>query len=279
MGDFGSVAGKNLVEAVAIPAMRRLHVSERRHLRVECIAVGLALFVVASAASRGGLHLPSRRPNTSDLVRGMAIGANRRRRITRPQLLAMNACHVIPLRSCMAGAAGCRDVGAIGAAGGILLAQNLVRSVTTRATGRHQQPVLGQRESMDGIHVLRIHLGEPVLLGELRITMAGSAGARQVRWISAGFRIARRQELRGHRHGSPGKAARSPWRGRSRRRRRPDRCDRCRTSPGPLSPGAGNLVRGMTIRAGQASMHAGLKAGALVIVAGEALGALWWISG
>ena len=127
--------------AVAVPTTRGRYVPESGHLGMECIAIVLYLLLVALPASRRGFHLPSRRANIGDLVRGMAIRANRCARISHLSSLPMNARHVIPLGACMAGSTRGCDVGAVGAAQRIRLAENLVRSVTAHATGSYQEPL------------------------------------------------------------------------------------------------------------------------------------------
>lgn len=171
---------KDFVETVAIPAMCGFHVSQCRNLRVEGVMVGLELVLVAFAASGAGLHLPRDHVRIGNLVGRMTTGTNRRAGITGLHALPMNSSQVGFLSARMARSAGARHVGAIGAAVRVALGQNFMRAMTTRAARRHQQAILSKRESVDRIHVLRIHLFESMALGELQIAMAGSAGARQV---------------------------------------------------------------------------------------------------
>ena len=69
--------GQDVVEAVAIPATRRLLIAQSRNLGVERIVIGGELLLVAASTSGRGLHLPVGAGYLSDLMRGMAVGAHR----------------------------------------------------------------------------------------------------------------------------------------------------------------------------------------------------------
>src|SRR5579871_1993629 len=112
-----------------------------------------------------------------------------------------------------------------------------------------------------------------MLLGELRIAMAGSAGARQIRRVSLGFWIARRQHrvyvavaalagLLAHRRVHAGRDSVSGF----------GMAGVAFHLSGLGGVRIGVLI-GVAVRAGKASVHTGLKAGGLVVVAGEAFGA------
>src|SRR5689334_1186357 len=107
------------------------------------VAIGRKLFLVAAATGCGGLGLPLRGSDLADLMRCMAIDANRRGVQAGLKHLAVNARGVITSRSCVACPAGSWNVGCIGTALWILAAQNRVGAVATRATGCHQQTVFG----------------------------------------------------------------------------------------------------------------------------------------
>ena len=64
-------AGKNVVSAMTIPTVRRLHVTESRYLCMEGAVVGLVPVPVAAAACRRGFHLKRQVADIGDLVRGV----------------------------------------------------------------------------------------------------------------------------------------------------------------------------------------------------------------
>src|SRR5215467_5715346 len=105
--------GPDVMESVAIPAMRGFNVAESRYLGMESIPIGFELFLMTSATGGAGLHLPRLCTRVSNLVRGMAVRADRRARISHPHALAMNTRLVILGWSRMALATCCGDVGAI----------------------------------------------------------------------------------------------------------------------------------------------------------------------
>src|SRR5262249_28579174 len=91
-------------------------------------------------------------------------------------------------------AAGGRDIAPRRAAARIFTAQDLVRAVTARTARRHQQSVLGEGESMNGVYIERIDFRNAVFFGKFCIPVARSAGARQVQRIDGRLGVLRRQD-------------------------------------------------------------------------------------
>ena len=58
-----------------------------------------------------------------------------------------------------------------------------MRSVAVLAVGRHQQTFLAEREPVDGIQIHRVDVGHAMLFGQIIITVAVAAGARNVERI------------------------------------------------------------------------------------------------
>ena len=78
-GRSGIGRGPHVVRSMAVPATRRLHVAaQRTQLRVEGVAVGGELVLVAVAADRRGLHAEGRFRGLQNGVRGVAVAADRR---------------------------------------------------------------------------------------------------------------------------------------------------------------------------------------------------------
>src|SRR5579859_2235554 len=75
-------SGKNVVELVAIPAMRRLDIPERGYLRVKRVEIGGESLLVAAAASGRCFFLPRGCAHVGDLVGRMAIDAYGRSRVS-----------------------------------------------------------------------------------------------------------------------------------------------------------------------------------------------------
>ena len=169
---------------VAIPAARRFHVSaERAELRVEGVAVGAELVLVAGAADGRRLHAEAGRRGLLDGVRGVAVGADRRTHLAGRDRLAVHPVVVIGRDSRVAVAAGIGNVGLERGALRILAAENVVRAVAALAVGRNQQPFLGQRRSVDGIEIRRKDGGQPVLLGHAIVSVTRAAGLGNIQRI------------------------------------------------------------------------------------------------
>ena len=85
----------------------------------------------------------------------------------------MNALLVVGIDLGVAVAAGLGDVGLIRRAFWIGMAENVVRAVAALAVGRHQQPFLAERESVNGIDVVRVDTRQAVLARHAVIAVAG----------------------------------------------------------------------------------------------------------
>lgn len=138
---------------------------------MERVEVGRVLLLVAVPASRRPFHLPGDGLHLDDLVRRMAVRADGNFWISGFQLLAMDACEIRPLGAVVARAASGRNIRVVSSALRIRVAQYFVCSMATRAGRSHEQPVLGQREAMNRIHVHGINVGKAKLLGHVRIAM------------------------------------------------------------------------------------------------------------
>src|SRR5690349_17096673 len=111
----------NIVETVAVPAMRGFDESKRRDLGMEGVPICLELIGVASAAGSGGLRLPGGGANAGDLMRGVAIRADRRPVVSLFHRFPVNSGQVCLFGTSVASAARGRNVGARSAAFGIFI--------------------------------------------------------------------------------------------------------------------------------------------------------------
>lgn len=94
----------------------------------------------------------------------VAVGADGRSGITCPHRLSMNTREKVLLRPCMTGAARRGDIRPIYPALGILVAKDFVSPVATGTRRSYQEPVLGQCETMNGVHVHGIDIRQAKLL-------------------------------------------------------------------------------------------------------------------
>jgi len=154
-------------------------------LGMERVAVGGQLGLVAGTADGRGLC--HRRPG--DGVSGVAVRTYGRLLVSAGHGLAVDTGHVLREDASVALSAGSRDRRPVGWALRVRVAQNMVRSVATFTVCRHQQAFLADSVSVDGIHVLRIDIGQVVLLGHRRVSMAFAAGGRNVERIDFRFWI------------------------------------------------------------------------------------------
>lgn len=69
------------------------------------------------------------------------------------------------------------------------MAENVMRSVTALTVCRDEETFLADGVSVDGVHVLRIDIGEMVLLGHRRIPMTLAAGGGYVERVDGGLGI------------------------------------------------------------------------------------------
>jgi hypothetical protein len=187
--------GPNLVGPVAVPATRRLNVTaERPQLRVEGVAVGRELLLVARAAYGRGLHTKIRRSGLQNGVGRMAVRAHRRLQIAGGDGFAMYAFFIVGVDFGMASPAGLGDIGLVGGALRVSVALDVMRSVAALAVGRHQESFVAQRKAMDRVHVHGIDVGQSVLLGQRRVAVAYAAGARDVERIDIGTCVVLRED-------------------------------------------------------------------------------------
>ena len=89
----------------------------------------------------------------------------------------------------MAGSAGLRNIRLVRGALRIFVAQYVMRSMAALAICRHQQPLLAQRKSVDGVDIQRIDVRQPVLLRHCVVAVARAAGTRNVERINRRLRI------------------------------------------------------------------------------------------
>ena len=174
---------------VAAPAPGRNHKTERRHLAMERVFVGLRALLVAASAFGGCLQLPFRSADALNGMRRMATGADGCVGHAGIEGLAVGPLEILLLNSCMAGSARLGDIGPEHFALRIVRRQNFVRPVAACTCGRHQQPVAGKSKSVNGIDVERIDVRKSILLGHFGISVAGSASARQVQRIDGRTRV------------------------------------------------------------------------------------------
>ena len=178
------------MRAVAIPAARRFHVSaEQTELRVEGIAVSGEFVAMAGAADGRGLHAEIRRGGFDDRVRSVAVGADRRAGVAGGDGLAMHAFLILLVDADVAAAAGAGNIGPVGGALRIGVAEDFVRAVAAGAVGGDQQAFFAQREAVDGVDVERVDIGQVVFLRHRFVAVAGAAGLRDIQRIDGGMRV------------------------------------------------------------------------------------------
>src|ERR1035437_3253206 len=180
---------KNFVRAMATPASCRGNETEFGHLAVESIAVALQPRLVTVAAGGDGFELPVHDAHLGNLMRGMAIRAYRSIRAPGDHRLAVRSGKVSDLDAGMARATGGRHISREGPAFRVLSAEDIVRPMATGAGGGHQQPVAGQGEAVNRIHVKRVHVRKAIFLGNLGVSVARAAGARQVERVDSRLRV------------------------------------------------------------------------------------------
>ena len=102
----------------------------------------------------------------------MAVAANRRFEIAFGNGLTVNASLILVIDLGVAVAAGLRDVGFVGGARGIGVAQDVMRAVAALAVGRHQQPLFAQRKAVDRIDVVWVNAGQAVFARHAIVVVA-----------------------------------------------------------------------------------------------------------
>lgn len=122
-------------------------------------------------------------------MRRVAVRAYRSLHLAGRNRLAMRALRVIYVDLGVARSAGIRDVRFECGTLRILMAQDMMRSVTTLTVGRNQQTLLAERIAMDGVYVFRIDAWQSVLLPHPVIAVALRASSRNIKRINCRSRI------------------------------------------------------------------------------------------
>ena len=132
-----------------------------------------------------------------DLMRGVAIRADRPALVAFGQQLSVDALVVSLLDAQMTFAAGLGDIGVVDGRITIHVALDVMHAVAIVARGRHNQAHLDQRLPVDAVHVLRGRLGilHFVFLRQPWIAVAFGAGVRQVHFENRRSRIIDRQNV------------------------------------------------------------------------------------
>ena len=139
--------------SVAIPAVRRFDVTQRRHLRMKRVVVSRKASLMTFAARGRRSFLPGNQANIGDLMGSVAVDADGGSGVTRPQRPSMNARGILFLRPCVTGAARRGDIRSVRPALGVGVGQYFMRPMTTGTSRRHEKPIRGQREAVNGVHV------------------------------------------------------------------------------------------------------------------------------
>ena len=119
------------------------------------LAVSALLFAAAPSAVQAETDCLACHADKTmqDGVGRVAVGANRRFKISGRNGLSMCPALVIHVDLRVACSACCGDVRLVSGTLRILVAEDVVRSVAALAIGRHQQPLLAQRKTMNGVQV------------------------------------------------------------------------------------------------------------------------------
>ena len=132
-----------------------------------------------------------------DVVRAVAIGADRSARVALGQQLAVDALVVGLLDADVAFAAGLGDVGVVDGRIAVHGAFDVVHAVAIVAGRRDDQAHLQQRPAVDAVHVLRRGLGifHLVFLRQVGVAVTFGAGLRQVQFEDRRRRVFDRQHV------------------------------------------------------------------------------------
>src|SRR5208283_2720544 len=174
---------------MATPASCRGDETEFGHLAVESIAVAVQPLLVTVAAGGDGFDLPVSDAHLGNLMRRMAIRAYWSIRAPGDHCCSVRSGKVIDFDAGMARATRGRHIFPEGPAFRVLSAEDIVRPMATGAGGGHQEPVAGQGEAVNRIHVKRVHVRKAIFLGKLGVAVTGAAGARQVERIDSRLRV------------------------------------------------------------------------------------------
>ena len=173
----------------------RVRLAKCHGLAVVGVPVMRQPVLVAFAATRvaESLEVVSRR--LLNLVRRVAIRANRAALVAPGQQLAVDAFKVGFLDADVAFAAGGGDVGVVDGRVAVHLALDVMHAVAVVAGWRDNQTHLQQRAAMDAFHVLRrglrkLHL---IFLRQPRIAVALGTGLREVQLVNRRRRVLCRQ--------------------------------------------------------------------------------------
>src|ERR1035437_5119535 len=113
----------------------------------------------------------------------MTVGTHRDFLVALLDILTVYTAEVLVLHSTMTSPARVRRVDPGGRARRILVALDVVRSVTTHAVCRDQKTFFADCVPVDRIHVGRIDVLQPILLRQSLAGMAGTAGLRNIQRI------------------------------------------------------------------------------------------------
>ena len=192
---------QDIMEAVAIVARghlgRVIGFAEHHGLAV----IGLAIMfeavrmALAAALVAEGFEIFAR--GIHDLMRAVAINADRSARIALGQQLAVDALVVSLLDADVALAAGLGHVRVVDGRVAVNVALDLMRAVTVVAGRRHDEAHLQQRLAVDAVHVLIRGLGklDLIFLGEVGVAVALGAGGGQIHFEHGGIRVLHRHDL------------------------------------------------------------------------------------
>ena len=183
--------GIDLVGAMAIPAAGCFDIAaQRAKLRVEGIAVGRKLVLVARTANRSGLHAKRGFGRLQNRVGGVAVRAHRGLQIPRCDRMPVRPTPIIRIDLCVARSTGVRDIRLECRALRVIAAQNVMRSVAIWQLAATSRSFLAQGKPVDRVHVVWIDAGEAMFLGHAIIAVAGPAGLGNIERIYGRPRVA-----------------------------------------------------------------------------------------
>lgn len=125
-----------------------------------------------------------------NLVGGVAIGADGGVRVALGERQAMDTLGVLSVDARVAASASLGDVDLVCRTDGVFAAQDVVRTVAALAVGGDEQSFFVERVTVNRVDVLGKYLGEAMLLGHAVVTVALSAGLRDIERIDGRFGVA-----------------------------------------------------------------------------------------
>ena len=178
--------GEDVVGTVAVVAGGHVRgdvrPAERHGLPVVGFPVVLEAVLVAAPADLVALALEMHAAGRLDLVRRVAVGADRPALVALGQELPVHALVVDALDADVALAARARDMGVVGPGALVDAALDVVHAVAVVAGRGDDQAHLQQRPAVDAVEVVHsgVRVSDPVLVGQLRVAVAGGAGPGQI---------------------------------------------------------------------------------------------------